>query len=78
MPEMNGFEATAAIRALGGTVGATPIIGITAHALKGDKDRCLAAGMDDYLPKPVSPKALSAKVETWLAARAEARSRALG
>ena len=43
-----------------------PIVGVTAHALKGDRERCLEAGMDDYLPKPISPKALLEKVEKWM------------
>ena len=66
MPEMNGLEATAEIRRLESGAGTrVPIIGVTAHALKGDKDRCLAAGMDDYLPKPISPRALLEKIERW-------------
>ena len=67
MPEMNGYEATRAIRdseaAAGGHV---PIIGVTAHALKGDREKCLEAGMDDYLFKPISPDRLGAKIGTWL------------
>jgi PAS domain S-box-containing protein len=59
MPEMDGFETTAAIRAhelLGG--GRVPIIAVTAHAMKGDRERCLAAGMDGYLSKPIQPQDL--------------------
>ncbi|MBZ9796287.1 response regulator [Mesorhizobium sp. ES1-4] len=67
MPEMNGYEATRAIRAIEASSGDhIPIIGVTAHALKGDRDKCIAAGMDDYLPKPVSPDRLGAKIGTWL------------
>ncbi|TIU48679.1 MAG: response regulator, partial [Mesorhizobium sp.] len=52
MPEMNGLEATGAIRKLEQDMGThVPIVGVTAHALKGDRERCLEAGMDDYLPK---------------------------
>ncbi|MEP6565745.1 MAG: response regulator, partial [Mesorhizobium sp.] len=67
MPEMNGYEATRAIRAMDAATGThTPIIGVTAHALKGDRDKCIEAGMDDYLPKPVSPDRLGSKIGTWL------------
>jgi CheY-like chemotaxis protein len=67
MPQMNGYEATARIRE-SEAAGAShiPIVGVTAHALKGDRERCLESGMDDYLPKPVSPRALMAKLERWL------------
>ncbi|TRC71481.1 response regulator [Mesorhizobium sp. WSM4310] len=67
MPEMNGYEATRAIRAIETSSGGhIPIIGVTAHALKGDRDKCIEAGMDDYLPKPVSPDRLGTKIGTWL------------
>jgi CheY-like chemotaxis protein len=67
MPEMNGLDATKAIRKNEEeTGGHTPIIGVTAHALKGDRERCIEAGMDDYLSKPVSPDKLSAIASRWL------------
>ncbi|MCV3207790.1 PAS domain-containing protein [Mesorhizobium sp. YC-39] len=67
MPEMNGLEATAAIRRLEEESGRhVPIVGVTAHALKDNRERCLEAGMDDYLSKPISPRALLEKVERWL------------
>ena len=67
MPEMSGHEATAEIRRIEEESGAhVPIVGVTAHALKGDRQRCLEAGMDDYLSKPISPKALLEKVRRWL------------
>jgi CheY-like chemotaxis protein len=47
---------------------------VTAHALKGDRDKCIEAGMDDYLPKPVSPDRLGNKIGTWLSETAIARS----
>ena len=59
MPEMDGFEATAAIRAQEQSSGQQlPIIALTAHALKTDPERCLAAGMDGYLSKPIRPQDL--------------------
>ena len=74
MPGMNGLEATAAIRELEAQLGGhVPIVGVTAHALKGDRERCIEAGMDDYLSKPISPKALLEKVETWMARGGDAR-----
>jgi CheY-like chemotaxis protein len=78
MPEMNGIEATAAIRrSEGEAMTRVPIVGVTAHALKGDRERCIEAGMDDYLPKPISPKALLDKVEKWINADG-ARQRSVG
>jgi two-component system sensor histidine kinase/response regulator len=65
MPEMGGFEATEAIRALEAARQAPrlPIIAMTAHAMKGDRERCLAVGMDEYLTKPLDPRQLCALVE---------------
>jgi two-component system, sensor histidine kinase and response regulator len=64
MPEMDGFEATALIRAKEKTCGGhVPIIALTAHAMKGDQERCLAAGMDGYLCKPLNPTTLFEAIE---------------
>ena len=62
MPELNGYEATAAIRAQEGPDRHTPIIAMTAGARREDRDRCLAEGMDSYVTKPVSKDALLALV----------------
>jgi CheY-like chemotaxis protein len=68
MPVMDGFEATRAIRDPQSVVRnrRVPIIAMTAHALKGDRERCLEAGMDDYVSKPVDPKKLSKVAERWI------------
>jgi len=72
MPEMDGFEATERIRALeAGTGRHIPILAMTAHAMAGDRDRCLAAGMDDYLTKPISREVLVRCVAGWLPPQAE-------
>jgi CheY-like chemotaxis protein len=64
MPEMGGAEAITAIRAIeAGTGGNIPIVSLTAHALKGDRERCLATGADGYVAKPISPAALFAEIE---------------
>ncbi|MBW7850927.1 MAG: response regulator [Rhodospirillales bacterium] len=60
MPEMDGLAATRAIRDLGGRLSELPIIALTANAMAGDEMRCLAAGMNDYVSKPIRPEALSA------------------
>jgi two-component system sensor histidine kinase/response regulator len=64
MPEMGGFDATAAIRARERETGVhTRIVAMTAHAMNGDRERCLAAGMDGYLSKPINPATLYAMLE---------------
>jgi CheY-like chemotaxis protein len=67
MPEMDGFECTAIIRERERTTRfRVPIIAITAHAMKGDQARCLAAGMDAYLSKPIQPDELFDLIERQL------------
>jgi len=66
MPELNGYEATAAIREQEQGKRHTPIIAMTAHALEGAKEACLSAGMDDYLTKPVNIRQLREKLSQWL------------
>jgi signal transduction histidine kinase/DNA-binding response OmpR family regulator len=67
MPEMDGFEAAAVIRAREAQTGAhIPIVAMTAHALKGDRERCLAAGMDAYVSKPLRPEELFQVLEDLL------------
>ena len=66
MPVMNGYDATRIIRAREQqTGGHIPIVALTAHAMKGDREACLDAGMDDYLSKPIHPKELAAAIERW-------------
>jgi CheY-like chemotaxis protein/HPt (histidine-containing phosphotransfer) domain-containing protein len=67
MPELDGFETTAAIREQEKSTGAhMPIVALTAHVVKGDAERCLAAGMDAYVPKPLRAKELFAAIESAL------------
>ncbi|MDQ3619286.1 MAG: response regulator [Actinomycetota bacterium] len=65
MPILDGYQATREIRRVQGVSTRTPIIAVTASAMSSDQQRCLAAGMDDYLPKPLSLKALDAVLARW-------------
>jgi len=69
MPELDGFEATARIRSATGFAG-VPIVAMTAHAMAGDKERCLAGGMTDYISKPIQRQALFEMLERILGVRA--------
>ena len=65
MPEMDGFEATREIRKREGAKPRIPIVALTANAMKGDRERCLDAGMDDYLTKPIDLKELARVLHRW-------------
>jgi PAS domain S-box-containing protein len=66
MPEFDGLEATRTIRKTESPEVHIPIIALTAHAMKGDRERCLEAGMDDYLSKPLRPKELMSVLDKWI------------
>lgn len=65
MPRLDGFTATEMIRARDGAM-RTPILAMTANAMAGDREHCLAAGMDDYLAKPIDPRELRRALDTWV------------
>ena len=78
MPRVDGFAATRAIRAREGEGARTPIIALTANAMEGDRAACLAAGMDDYLPKPFDRETLGAILSRWLPPAGGARGEESG
>jgi two-component system, sensor histidine kinase and response regulator len=75
MPEMDGLEATAAVRGLSGGRGQLPIIAMTAYAVESDRESCLAAGMNDYVSKPINKQELLETVARWLQASGGSRRR---
>ncbi len=68
MPVMDGYDATQQIRRDEGASARTPIIAMTANVTDGERRRCLAVGMDDYISKPVTPAALRETLARWLPA----------
>ena len=68
MPELDGYEATRRIRRRDASWHDLPVVAVTAHAMKGDREKCLAAGMNDYISKPFQREELEAVLEQWLPA----------
>jgi CheY-like chemotaxis protein len=80
MPDLDGYEATRMIRQreakIGGEMRRMPIIALTAHAMDGDREFCIAAGMDDYIAKPFNAGQISAILQKWAHPRSRAYERA--
>jgi CheY-like chemotaxis protein len=66
MPEMDGYDATREQRRREGDGARTPVIAMTAGVTEGERERCLAAGMDDYVPKPVTPASIDTALSRWV------------
>ena len=75
MPGMDGYDATRAIRAAERDGSHVPIVAMTASAVEGERERCLAAGMDDFLTKPVDPGRLATTLELWVVGEADGTDR---
>ncbi len=71
MPEMDGYEATRAIRSKEGDKKHTIIIAMTAHSMQGDREICLQAGMDDYIAKPIDPQVMFSVIKKWVKSKIE-------
>ncbi len=76
MPIMDGYEATGRIRTFEGGGGHTPVVALTANALMGDREKCLTAGMDDYLTKPLKFDDLKRVIDQWTRGKAGQRTQA--
>jgi two-component system sensor histidine kinase/response regulator len=72
MPELDGYEATRELRRRENGLRHTPVIAMTAHAMSGDRERCIQAGMDDYIAKPVRAQTLTDTLARWITAEPRA------